>query len=75
MYLESEAVPGAKLLKVPNMLVDYFRTALALKIDKRAVTAIEYALIASLVAVVIVSSVAAIGSELPVIFNKVSTEL
>jgi pilus assembly protein Flp/PilA len=57
------------------MLIEYLCSALALKIDKRAVTAIEYALIASLVAVVIVTAVASIGTRLPVIFNKVSTEL
>ena len=57
------------------MLVEYLCSALALKTDRRAVTAIEYALIASLVAVVIVTAVASIRTKLPVIFNKVSTEL
>ncbi len=38
-------------------------------------TAIEYAIIASLIAVVIVVAVTDIGTKLPVIFNKVSTEL
>ncbi len=57
------------------MLLDYVCAALALKTDRRAVTAIEYALIASLVAVVIVVAVTSIGTKLPVIFNKVSTEL
>ena len=57
------------------MLLDYVCAALAMKTDRRAVTAIEYALIASLVAVVIVVAVTSIGTKLPVIFNKVSTEL
>jgi len=57
------------------MLIDYLCSALALKTDRRAVTAIEYALIASLVAVVIVVAVKSIGTNLPVIFNKISTEL
>ncbi len=57
------------------MFIDFLCAALALKADRRAVTAIEYALIASLVAVVIVTAVAGIGTKLPVIFNKVSTEL
>jgi pilus assembly protein Flp/PilA len=43
--------------------------------DRRGVTAIEYALLASLIAVVIIVAVASIGPELNVIFNKVSTEL
>jgi pilus assembly protein Flp/PilA len=45
-----------------NMLVTYIRSALALKMDKRAVTAIEYALIAALIAVVIIAAVTALGS-------------
>jgi pilus assembly protein Flp/PilA len=61
------------------MLIPYLCSAIASaqawKQDKRAVTAIEYALIASLIAVVIVVAVKSIGAQLPVIFNKVSTEL
>jgi pilus assembly protein Flp/PilA len=57
------------------MLIDYLCSALALKTDRRAVTAIEYAIIASLVAVVIVVAVKSIGTKLPIIFNEVSTEL
>ena len=49
------------------MLVSYVRTALALKlhtlkVDRRAVTAIEYALIAALIAVVIIGAVSLIGT-------------
>jgi Flp pilus assembly pilin Flp len=57
------------------MLIDYFCSALALRMDRRAVTSIEYAIIASLVAIVIFVAVAGIGNKLPVIFNKLSTEL
>jgi Flp pilus assembly pilin Flp len=57
------------------MLIGYFCSALALRLDRRAVTSIEYAIIASLVAIVIFVAVAGIGAKLPVIFNKVSTEL
>jgi pilus assembly protein Flp/PilA len=57
------------------MLIDYLCTALALKTDRRAVTAIEYGLIASLIAIVIVVAVTSIGTKLPIIFNKISTEL
>lgn len=57
------------------MLVGYLRAALCLRLDRRAVTAIEYSLIAAFIATVIVSSVASVGSKLPVIFNKVATAL
>jgi len=62
------------------MLVNYVRTALALKlnqfnVDKRAVTAIEYALIAALIAVVIIGAVTTLGSNLSKTFGNVSNEL
>lgn len=57
------------------MIVHYLRTALAFKMDKRAVTAIEYGLIAALVAVVIIVAVTTIGTNLTTTFNKVATEL
>ena len=57
------------------MIRDYVRTALALKMDQRAVTAIEYGLIAALGAVVIIVAVSTMGTNLTNTFNKVSTEL
>ncbi len=62
------------------MLVNYVRTALALKLnelkfDKRAVTAIEYALIAALIAVVIITAVTKLGTGVSSTFNKVAGEL
>jgi Flp pilus assembly pilin Flp len=57
------------------MLIGYFCSALALRLDRRAVTSIEYAFIASLIAIVIFVAVTGIGNKLPAIFNKVSTEL
>jgi pilus assembly protein Flp/PilA len=62
------------------MLINYVRTALAvklndLKFDKRAVTAIEYALIAALIAVVIIGAVTTLGSKVASTFNSVSSEL
>ncbi|MDF3835122.1 Flp family type IVb pilin [Cupriavidus basilensis] len=42
--------------------------------DENGVTAIEYALIASLIAVVIVVAVQAVGTNLSTIFNSVATE-
>jgi pilus assembly protein Flp/PilA len=62
------------------MLINYVRTALAvklndLKFDKRAVTAIEYALIAALIAVVIIGAVTTLGKQVSSTFNSVSSEL
>jgi pilus assembly protein Flp/PilA len=57
------------------MLVNYVRTALALKTDERAVTAIEYALIAALIAVVIIGAVTSLGGGVSSTFNKVASEL
>jgi pilus assembly protein Flp/PilA len=62
------------------MLVNYVRTAIALKlnelkVDKRAVTAIEYALIAALIAVVIIGAVSTLGKNISSTFNTVASEL
>ena len=62
------------------MLVNYVRTVLALKLnelkfDKRAVTAIEYALIAALIAVVIIGAVTSLGKGVSNTFNAVASEL
>ena len=47
----------------------------AFKADNKAVTAIEYALIAALIAVVIVVAVSALGTNVSSTFNTVSSEL
>jgi pilus assembly protein Flp/PilA len=61
-------------------MLNYVRTAMALKlaqlnVDKRAVTAIEYALIAALIAVVIVGAATQLGKNVSTTFNNVSSEL
>jgi pilus assembly protein Flp/PilA len=61
-------------------MLTYVRTAIALKlhqlkVDRRAVTAIEYALIAALIAVVIIGGVSAIGTRASATFNSVASEL
>jgi len=43
--------------------------------DRRAVTAIEYALIAALIAVVIIGAVTTLGTNVSATFNSVSSEL
>jgi pilus assembly protein Flp/PilA len=44
-------------------------------LDEGAVTAIEYGLIAALVAVVIITAVSAVGTNLSSIFNSVAASL
>jgi pilus assembly protein Flp/PilA len=44
----------------------------ALRHDKRAVTALEYGLIASLIAVVIITSVTTLGTNLSSVFTKIA---
>ena len=43
--------------------------------DKRAVTALEYGLIASLIAVFIIGAIGTLGSNLSGVFNKVATAI
>ncbi len=53
----------------------YLMTWMQLRTDRRAVTAIEYGLIASLVAVVIIGGVTAVGGSLSTVFTSVSGAL
>jgi pilus assembly protein Flp/PilA len=57
------------------LLAQIRQTLLALCQDRRAVTAIEYALIAALIAVVIVGAATQLGTHVSTTFNKVSSEL
>lgn len=43
--------------------------------DEEGVTAIEYGLIAALIAVVIITAVTLVGSKLAVVFNYIGTTL
>lgn len=56
-------------------MLDYARTWLALRFDKRGVTAMEYGLIAALIAVVIISSLTLVGSSLSVMFSTIAGKL
>jgi pilus assembly protein Flp/PilA len=47
----------------------------ALKQDRRGVTAIEYGLIATLIAVAIVGTVSALGTKLNTIFTSIGTSI
>ena len=48
---------------------------LALRSDKRGVTAMEYGLIASLIAVVIIIAVTQVGTKLTATFNAIAAAL
>ncbi|MEJ0015832.1 MAG: Flp family type IVb pilin [Acetobacteraceae bacterium] len=50
----------------------YLMTWMQLKTDRRAVTALEYGLIAGLVAVVIVTGVTLVGTNLSAMFTTVA---
>lgn len=56
-------------------MLDYARTWLALRLGKRGVTAMEYGLIAALIAVVIIGTITAIGTSLVAKFQSIATAL
>ena len=58
------------------MLTTVIRASLQkFNVDRRAVTAIEYALIAALIAVVIIAAVTSLGANVSSTFNTVASEL
>ncbi len=57
------------------MSMDLRKTARRFTAHKRAVTSIEYALLASLIAVVIIGAVTTLGGNIGATFNSVSSEL
>ncbi len=56
-------------------MYEYIKAWLELKADRRAVTALEYGLIAALIAVVIITGVTTLGTSLNGTFAKVSAKL
>jgi pilus assembly protein Flp/PilA len=56
-------------------MFEYARTWFALRFDKRGVTAMEYGLIAALIAVVIITAVTNIGTALETKFTAIATAL
>jgi pilus assembly protein Flp/PilA len=56
-------------------MFDYARMWLALRFDKRGVTAMEYGMIAALVAVVIITAVTSVGSKMAIVFTSIATAL
>ena len=58
-----------------TVLFFYLRHQRCLRLGRRAVTSIEYALIASLIAVAVVAGTGKIGHSVATTFNNVSGEL
>jgi pilus assembly protein Flp/PilA len=56
-------------------MFDYLNTWARLKTDRRGVTALEYGLIAGLIAVVIIGAVTLLGTNLSSLFTTVSTSV
>lgn len=56
-------------------MLQYIRSYLPLRSDRRAVTAIEYGLIAALIAVAIIGGVRLVGQDVSKAFANVDTEL
>ena len=56
-------------------LLDAAKLVRALVADRRGVTAMEYGLIAALVAVVIIGTVTTLGTNLKGVFDSISTAL
>jgi pilus assembly protein Flp/PilA len=56
-------------------MLDYARTWLALRFDKRGVTAMEYGLIAALIAVVIITGLTTVGTKLETMFTTIAGHL
>ena len=56
-------------------MYEFLKAWVELKTDRRAVTALEYGLIAGLIAVVIVTAVSTLGTNLSTTFSKVATDI
>ena len=54
-------------------MMQYLNTLMALKRDEKGVTALEYGLIAALIAVVIITAVSTLGTNLSSTFNGISS--
>ena len=56
-------------------MLEYLKTWLELKADRRAVTALEYGLIAAAIAAVIATTVFSLGTNLNTTFTKINNSL
>jgi len=56
-------------------MIEYMKTWLELKGDKRAVTMVEYGLMAALIAVVCITAVSTLGTDLSAKFSTIATSV
>lgn len=56
-------------------MIEFLKTWLELKYDRRAVTALEYGLIAGAIAAVIAGTVVTMGTSIEAKFNTISSSL
>jgi len=72
-------MPSISILVRDDNMIEYFMSHLAvwqaLRHDRRGVTAMEYGLIAALVAVVIIAALTTIGTDLKTKFGLISAAL
>lgn len=54
-------------------MLEYLKTWRQLESDRRGVTMLEYGLIAALIAVVCITAVSSLGTDLSTAFNNVAT--
>jgi len=62
-------------LTIKNLSLKLYCKAKAFMADKEGATAIEYAVIAGLISVVVISAAALIGTDLGVIMDSIKTEV
>ena len=62
-------------LTIKNLSLKVYCKAKAFMADKEGATAIEYAVIAGLISVVVISAAALIGTDLGVIMDSIKTEV
>ncbi len=56
-------------------MLETMKTLLALRGDRKGVTALEYGLIAALIAVVIIGTLSTIGTKLSATFNTIANSI
>lgn len=66
---------GARPIMRGHNMYEFLKTWIELKTDRRAVTALEYGLIAGLVAVVIIGAVTSLGTSLSTKFSTIAVDV
>ena len=56
-------------------MIEFVKLWLELKVDRRAVTALEYGLIAALIAVVIIGALTTLGTKLTATFTTIAAKI